>query len=224
VTRPVIAAALFVVMTPLVAAAQTLSDTTQPMTQGPMTVVRAQSGFVAGPDFKITDVDGSAASLVGGYAGWVEKESIFIGGGGYWMANNTNNRKMAYGGFIMQWMGFGSGPVGVGAKLLLGGGEGTLSSVIYGSASGPYPNPNASTPSNTTSLVRYSTGFWVTEPEVNLFVKLGKNARITAGGSYRFVGTGYYGPYYYGPVYYNSDGARLSGFSGSIGLQLGGGF
>jgi hypothetical protein len=44
-------------------------------------------------------------------------------------------------------------------------------------------------------------------------VKLAKNVRIAVGGSYRFVGTGYY----------NGDSSRLSGFTGSLGLQVGGG-
>jgi hypothetical protein len=222
--KPAVAvAALIVALTPLAAGAQTLSDaaTAQPLSRGPMTVEHLQSGFLAAPDFKITDVDSKTSSLVGGYAGWVAKETIFIGGGGYWLANGSADRKMAYGGFIMQWMGFTSGPLGVGAKLLLGGGEATLASTVYAvNPPGPFP-PNGPTPTPqtvTTARIRYNEGFWVTEPEANLFVKLGKNVRIAAGGSYRFAGTGYYNNYYYG------DGSRLSGFTGSLGLQFGGGF
>jgi hypothetical protein len=217
--KPAVAvAALIVALIPLAAGAQTLSDsdttTMQPLSRGPMTVEHLQSGFLAAPDFKVTDVDGKTSELVGGYAGWVAKETIFIGGGGYWLANGSSDRKMAYGGFIMQWMGFTSGPLGVGAKLLVGGGQATLASTVYAPNPGPFP-PNMSTPPTvTTARIRYNEGFYVAEPEVNLFVKLGKNVRIAAGGGYRFADTGYY----------NGDGTRLSGFTGSLGLQFGGRF
>src|SRR5262249_46045129 len=114
-------------------AAQTASaqESQTPQTsQGPMTIERIHSGFLFAPDVKITEVDHTTSGLVGGYAGWVAEEAIFVGGGGYWLANGSSGREMAYGGFIVQFFGRSSQRVGFGAKALLGGGEATLTDTI----------------------------------------------------------------------------------------------
>src|SRR5476651_460312 len=98
-----IAASAMVLLLPLAASAQSGGAAT-PASQGPMVVERVQSGFLVAPDIKVTQVDGKTSELAGAYAGWLTDETIFIGGGGYWMANNSSNRQMAYGGLIVQWL------------------------------------------------------------------------------------------------------------------------
>src|SRR4051812_20061134 len=104
-TRAVFAGALLATALPLTAAAQTAADATEPpVNQGPMTVERIHSGFAAMPDVKITDFNGKASGLIGGSAGFVAEEALFIGGGGYWMATDrSRTRALAYGGLVMQW-------------------------------------------------------------------------------------------------------------------------
>src|SRR5262245_3329076 len=71
----------------LVAASASAQSTGTPATQGPMVVERVHSGFLAAPDVKVTEVDGTTSALAGGYAGWLSDETFFVGGGGYWLAN-----------------------------------------------------------------------------------------------------------------------------------------
>ncbi len=183
-----------------------------PLSQGPMTVEHLASGWVAGPDFKITDVDGATSALVGGFAGFLSHETFLVGGAGYWLANGNNNRELAYGGLLTQWQALGSGPLGFSANMLIGGGQATLTRLYT-----YYPYPPAvvdprSPRGPVVSSVRYTDGVFVLEPEAGLLVKIGKNARLTGNVGYRFVGSNGY------------DSDRLSGFTGSIGLQIGGGF
>jgi hypothetical protein len=206
----ILAAALLAI--PLSAMAQSYPP---PLSQGPMTVERLSSGWVAGPDFKVTDVDGATSALVGGVVGFLSHETFLVGGAGYWLANGNNNRQLAYGGLLTQWQALGSGPLGFSANMLIGGGQATLTRLYtyY-----PYPpvviDPRANTVARVpvVSSVRYTDGVFVLEPEVGLLVKLAKQARLTGNVGYRFVGSNGY------------DSNRLSGFTGSIGLQIGGGF
>ena len=85
-------AASLVLLTPLTAAAQ----------GGPMIVERVENGFLGAPDVKVTEVDHRTSELVGGYAGWVFDQTIFVGGGGYWMANHSSDRELGYSGFVVQ--------------------------------------------------------------------------------------------------------------------------
>ena len=73
--RTSVLAASLVLLAPLTAAAQ----------GGPMIVERVENGFLASPDVKVTDVDHKTSELVGGYAGWVFDQTVFVGGGGYWI-------------------------------------------------------------------------------------------------------------------------------------------
>src|SRR5215471_2832958 len=118
--RTSVLAGLLVLLAPLTAAAQ----------GGPMIVERVENGFLAAPDVKVTDVDHRTSELVGGYAGWVFDQTIFVGGGGYWMANRSSDRELGYGGLVVQWFGRSNDRFGWGAKALIGGGRGTLTDTV----------------------------------------------------------------------------------------------
>jgi hypothetical protein len=200
---------------PLCAAAQP-GATGTPRSQGPMIMEPIHSGFLAAPDIKVTEVDRKTSALVGGYAGWVTDDTFFIGGGGYWLANaNRNDREMAYGGLVVQWLALKSGRFGLGAKGLVGGGEATLGDTI--SVRVPEvraANGRVITPATTISeRVRFREGCMIAEPEALLSVRLTKRMRLAAGVGYRFTGTERRG----------TGGDRLNGATGSLALQIGGG-
>jgi len=116
VMRRAILVSVMTCVVPLSAAAQSRAAAT-PATQGPMIVETIHSGFLAAPDFKITELDGRTSGLVGGYAGWVTDDTFFVGGGGYWLANtNRNDPEMAYGGLVVQWLALKSGRLGLGMR------------------------------------------------------------------------------------------------------------
>src|SRR4051812_36819476 len=87
-----------------------------------MIVERIHNGFLAVPEFKFTEFDHQTSGLLGGSAGVVFQDAIFIGGGGYGLVTNSHGRELAYGGLVMQWFGRSSQTVGYSARMLFGGG------------------------------------------------------------------------------------------------------
>jgi hypothetical protein len=211
-----IAVAWFITgLTPLTAEAQQASQN-----QGPMIVERVHSGFLVAPDVKVTEVDRRTSELAGGYAGWVADEAFFIGGGGYWLANGSSGRRMAYGGLVLQWLARSDRRVGFGVKGLVGGGRATLTDTVttlvrVPSATRPTGRVDSgrlpSTFRTTTTDVRFRRDFFVAEPELDVLVRLTNRMHLTGGIGYRAVGA------------FRRDDNRLGGAVGSVAVQIGGG-
>jgi hypothetical protein len=193
--------------------------------QGPMTIERIHNGLLAAPDVKITDVDHKTSPLVGGYAGWIYDDHLFVGGGGYWLASGTRDREMAYGGLIVQWLTGLDQTVGFGAKALIGGGEAQLATNV---TIQPVPIPiydprlglpnvpgipiTTLVPRPTTVSVLERNGFFVAEPELSVFVRLASHVRLTGGVGYRATAADR-----------GLNDSRLRGATGSVAVQIGGG-
>jgi len=184
--------------------------TLEQMTQGPMKVERIHNGFLAAPDFKITDFDHKTSGLVGGYAGVVFADAFFIGGGGYGLVTDTHNRSLGYGGFLMQWFGRTNETVGFSGKMLMGWGQADTTQAF------PIVDNRGRT---TVQTARVHEDFYVFEPEANALVRFSSNVRLTVGAGYRFTGHGYYN-YYYGYPGQNSP----DGWTASVGVQFGSGW
>src|SRR5437773_7924287 len=151
--RHVIVAALLAVMAPLTAttvAAQPADDAVDqhtPQNRGPMIVERVHSGFLVAPDVKVTRVDRTTSELAGAYAGWLTDQTFFIGGGAYVLANGSRDRRMAYGGLVVQWSGGRDQSIGWSLKGLFGGGEATLTDSFTELVPVfPLPAPGSKTP------------------------------------------------------------------------------
>jgi hypothetical protein len=196
------------------ASAQTGGGTSTPVTSGPMTVERLHGGFLITPDAKITEVDHTTSALVGGSAGWVTDETFFIGGGGYWLANQSSTRKMGYGGLVVQWLAHTDNRIGFSVKGLFGAGAATVGATVTELVyplNGPILNndplmrPILTT---RTAIVPLHEGFFVAEPEANLTLRLTKRVRLAGGLGYRAVSRD------------RRDGTQLSGATGSLGLQF----
>ena len=187
------------------------------VSQGPMIVERVHNGFLVAPDFKVTQLDHRVSELAGVYAGWLADQTFFIGGGGYWLANRSHDRRMAYGGLVVGWLAGTDRRIGFGAKGLVGGGRATLTGSLADfydprdERGGPMPIlvPIPDT------RVRVRQDFFIAEPEANLLVNLSKHLRLTGGVGYRFIG-GERG-------FRRSTRDRLRGATGSVALQIGGG-
>src|SRR5678815_5923217 len=87
-----VAAFLSVFLLPHAAAAQASS--------GPVTVQRIGNRVFFAPDFKITDFNGQASGLAGGYGGYLLEDAFFIGAGGYWLTDTSPGRDMWYFGLV----------------------------------------------------------------------------------------------------------------------------
>jgi len=234
--RAALAAAMLIAALPLAAAAQTSPEALDPSTeaaqpppvnQGPMIVERIHSGFMFTPEVKATEFDRKATGLVGGSAGWLSQETFFIGGGGYWMpTNQSNDRRLAYGGAVMQWFVVNSDRFGVSAKALLGGGRATLPETVTQVVGLPFGRDvDRLTPTQlrdliqahtVTTAVRFRQDFLVAEPELNARLGLTRHVRLTLGAGYRFAGN----DWRRGGL--DDRGRRISGAVGSLGVQIGG--
>jgi hypothetical protein len=211
------AAALLLFLLPIAASAQAPpAASAAAASPGPMIVERIHSGFLVAPDVKVTEVDKKTSELVGGYAGWVTDETIFIGGAGYWLANQSRDREMAYGGLLVQWLMHADHRFGLSAKGLVGAGRATLASplseiLVRGNLRGRIDQNDLRRVPITSTTVRFREDFFVAEPEVDALVRLTKHLRLTVGAGYRFTGGE------------GRDDSRLRGAVGSLGLQIGGG-
>lgn len=176
-----------------------------------MTVQRIHNGFLAAPDFKVTDFDHKTSGLMGGYAGVVFADAFFIGGGGYGLVTDTQNRSLGYGGLILQWFGRTNETLGFSGKMLMGWGEAESNQAVQ-----VYDSRGRAT----VQTAHVHQDFYVFEPEVNGLVRFSKNARLTAGAGYRFTGNNWYNNYYY----YGYPGhISPSGWTVSLGVQIGSG-
>jgi hypothetical protein len=179
--------------------------------QGPMKVEQIHNGFLAAPDFKVTDFDHRTSGLAGGYAGVVFADAFFIGGGGYGLVTDTHGRSLGYGGLVMQWYGRTNETFGFSAKMLMGGGHAETTENVQ------VVDPRGRVSVQST---RTHEDFFVFEPEINGLVRFAPHLRLTGGAGYRFTGNGWYHHYDYD--YYPGHHSP-SGWTATIGLQIGGG-
>ncbi len=194
---------LVIALVPLRVAAQTT-----PSAPGPMIFEPVRSGWLAAPDFKITEVDHRTSELVGGYAGRITDDTFFIGGGGYWMANQSRDREMAYGGLVVQWLARTNARLGFSVKGLVGGGAATLSGLTLLRDNDDRDDRRGRI---TTIRGRHNQAFFVAEPEADVLVRLTRHMRLTVGAGYRFTTSE------------RGGDSRLRGAAGTLGLQIGGG-
>jgi hypothetical protein len=181
---------------------------------GPMVIERIQSGFLVAPEFKVTRFDHKTSELVGGYAGWLYDRTFFIGGGGYWLANNARDRQLAYGGVVVGWQALPEERVGFNVKALIGGGRATLSDTIgdlfddHFRDDDPFGrHPLISSLANT--VVRFREDFFVAEPEADIRVNLTKDIKLTGGVGYRLIGDA------------RRVGDQIRGATGTLAVQVG---
>jgi hypothetical protein len=203
----------------------------KPVAPGTLTVERVPSGWVIAPDVTMTEFNRDFGTLIGAYGGWLNDRTWLVGMGGYWLANNTHNNGMAYGGLVLQVVAHSDRRIGFAVKGLVGGGEATVTAAyrdVYGS-SPPYgspdivfghsshpgrpghqptPTPPIITP--TTQLV-FNEGFFIAEPQAQLMWNVNSNIRLTFGAGYRIIAGA-------DPV---ND--RLRGPIGSVSVEFGGG-
>ncbi len=191
-----------------------------------MAVQSIKSGFLAAPEFKVTDFDNRVSELVGFYAGWLTDQTFFIGGGAYFLANRDNNRELDYGGLVLAWTLNPAHRVSLTAKGLIGGGHTTHTVKLSDNLQFPditFPDVRGLRGLDRVDLTRLipprflNTSFlvhddvFIAEPEANVSVRLTRQLRLTGGVGYRL-----------------SAGARgsdsdIRGATGTVALQVGGG-
>jgi hypothetical protein len=211
-------AGVFLAACPLAALAQDGSPADGAQ-NGPMTVERIHTGFLVAPEFKVTRFAGRTSELVGGYGGLLYDQTFFLGGGGYWLANNDRDRKLAYGGVVVGWHALTDKRVGFNVKTLIGGGRATLSDTL-GNLIDDDIRDNDRVRSDffrhqppgslLDTTVRFREHFFIAEPEADVRIRLAKGFNLTGGVGYRLIGDA------------AREGDRIRGVTGSVALQIGG--
>ena len=213
---------------PAPAAAQDPAPAKAPAQPSRMQVTPLKSGWLVAPDVKFSEVDDHAATFAGAYGGWVTEGAFLVGAGGYWLANGSDDREMAYGGLVLEWLARTDKRVGFGARTLVGGGSATvglsytdlygpIAPVVLGAAPVRFGHhdgrpPHGFNPGNLTNRTfRVSENFFVAEPQANVLLTITHWMRINAGVGYRLIG---------GTSLLED---RLQGVSGTVAIQFGGG-
>ena len=206
--RTVLLALAFACTTPLFAQA----PPTETLIQGPI-----DNGFVAAPDFKLTEINSDFATLAGGYGGWALNRKLLLGGGIYTMATGPSSDSMTYGGAVVEYFVNQGSLVNLSFRGLVGGGSASLgtsfaSRPFDGPGRGPFDDrsfrrgfPGDERPSRD---VERSSDFLVAEPELNLMLNVSERIRLSFGGGYRFIGGA------------SGLDERLDGFTASAALKL----
>jgi hypothetical protein len=195
-------------------------EQTQTLVQG-----QIDSDIFIAPDFKFTEVDGQFANLAGAYGGWLIDRKLLLGGGGYFLTNRSDDLKMAYGGFVVEYFVRSDRLVNFSVKGLVGGGEATIRSGLgrlldislpidipqFGNRFG---SRGLRLPSNFPifpeflELESIDEGFFIAEPEASIMLNITEKFRIGFGGGYRFIGGA------------GRTGDRLEGLTANVALKF----
>jgi hypothetical protein len=189
----------------------------------PMKIETLHSGAVIAPDARFTQVNDRTATLVGVYGGYLTEQTFLVGAGGYWLANGSHDFEMAYGGAVVGWTFHGERALAFGTRVLVGGGNATLSTTYgelldlppgtvlatrdiarFGSRRG-----NSSFPGITSSTrVVVNDDFFITEPQANVLWRLTDWMRVDLGVSYRLTAG-------------SEFDKQLRGLGGSVAIRFG---
>jgi hypothetical protein len=195
-------------------------EQTQTLTQG-----QIDNNIFIAPDFKFTEVDGRFANLAGVYGGWLIDRKLLLGGGGYFLTNRSDDLKMTYGGFVVEYFVRSDRLINFSVKGLIGGGEATIRSALDRIL--PLPLPlDVSQIANPVSIgfgrqgTRFpifpefpdfqsiDEGFFIAEPEASIMLNITEKFRIGFGGGYRFIGGA------------GRTDNRLEGFTANVALKF----
>ncbi|MEZ5291032.1 MAG: hypothetical protein R2745_08125 [Vicinamibacterales bacterium] len=185
----------------LAASAAAYGQTTPASPAGPLQISTLESGVVAAPEVRITEINGRSTTLAGGSVGWETERRLFMGAAGYLNTNRSDSFETQYGGALVRWTFLADGPVGVSAGMLAGFGTATLTRPFGDVFGGPRFGPPVAAfgrdgrvrVAPTTSLtadtpVRVHDDFVLVEPQLNLVWTVAPWLRLDAGASYRVVG------------------------------------
>ncbi len=221
---PVLALSLLL-LAPIVARAAEEPGTPAPDAQktgtpspGSLVVEPIRDTFVIAPDVKLTEMDHATRTLVGAYGGWLKENTLLIGGAGYWLADHSRDRELAYGGLVVQWTIPAARALRVGVRGLIGGGQGTVArTATYRVPDGldfnhmrPFDWRNIDLSTRTvTGRFRYRSGFLVAEPQADIVLGVTRWLAVNAGVGYRAIG------------WASGLERQFRGVSGSLGLRIG---
>ena len=173
--------------------------------------------FVIAPEYKVTSLDNEVGQLAGVYAGRVLDQALFVGGAAYWLANQTRDFKLTYGGAVVGWSMPAGSHIRFGARGLAGFGTATLGTDITTLVRGNdlrsltrFGGRGTTVPSQPGTIrVLARDDFAVFEPQANVLAHITDHVAVDVSAGYRFT------------AYDDVLRDRLEGATGSLALQLG---
>lgn len=147
---------------------------------GPLALQPIESGFFVMPEVKITKVDGSAASFIGGTGGWIFGGVFMLGAGAYSMVGGRDDVDMHYGGLVAGFQWPAGETVRFGARALVGFGNARL----IGYLPCAYPTGDFAPCFEPVGL---DVGFSVFDPQASALVRLNRKWTLDLGGGYRVI-------------------------------------
>jgi len=175
-----------------------------PQAGGPMTVVPVRNAFVIVPEVRFGEVNHRSATFAGFSGGVLMDNRLFLGAGGYWLANSGPGFEMGYAGAIVGWYLTGRGPIDLSLTSLIGGGWSTLTSgwAVPMNHHGYYGYPQ-------TGGWYVGDNFFIAEPTANLNIRITRSVWVSAGVGYRLIADSY-----------GMDN-EMQGVSGSVAVTFG---
>ncbi len=181
-------------------------------------LLKLNHGGYGAPYVKMTRIGPEDSLLVGGRGGWIINDSFAIGGGGCGLVTPHKLEKitgkddpdklkfgMGYGGMRFEYYFLPKGLFVISIGTLIGaGGYSLYQQINY--------DGNSDNGDNTNNSNTKGEGFFVLEPELNMFINITRFFRIGIGGSYRFIN---------GVNEYDLKDRDLRDFSGQIVFAFG---
>jgi hypothetical protein len=174
-------------------------------------VERVENTAIFATDFKYTSIDNADGFLLGGYGGVLVDNTVFLGGGGYWMVNGDELHGLGYGGVIVEWHLLRSRGASVSVGGLGGFGVARVSYYDggYYTPPVPVPGPRHGGMYPPPAYWEYGQGFFVGEPQVSAVFKIADGAAIAANVGYRFA------------AFANGYEEQISGLTAGVSIRFG---
>jgi hypothetical protein len=171
-----VVAAAMALAAPSIAMAQ---DASAPANQGgPMKVEVVTQRYAVAPEIKVVKVSslGNTTSvLVGGHGGLLFGR-LLVGGGLYTLVNGSRGQGLTYGGGVVGWQWWNGHALSGSIRGLVGVGQGTaIQNLTVNDREGR----------SFTEAGRFSSNFFVAEPQADLLVRLTKHLHLDIGAGYR---------------------------------------
>jgi hypothetical protein len=194
-------------------AAAAAAQDSAPPSGGPLVIEPVHSPFVVAPEYKITDIDGHAGHLLGGYAGQLIDDRLLIGGALYTLVDDGHHSDLTYGGVLIGWTMRPAARIRFGARGLIGGGGATLGTDFPIAYIGPDDrrgyDPRYYGPTSSVVRVWGHDDFMVFEPQGSAVLRFNEHIGADLSVGYRAT------------AFDDFAGNRLNGVTGNFAVQFG---
>ena len=170
-----------------VAASAGQSPTSGTSETGPLVLRPIDSAIVFSPDVKVTNIDGAAATLAGGYAGKLIEQRVLVGAGAYWLADPRDDERLFYAGLILGARLAGTDRANLSVRSLFGIGHATFFETVQFAHENDRFGRHDNTFDSREFRIGFSDAFWMADPEIRLAIAINRLISLDVGAGYRLT-------------------------------------